>query len=81
MKKTIQRFALWLLSLFPVPVDNTLPDYAIRAEVLVREQEAFTDTSGEYKRHQVYAKLIKEFPDVRQRDLGLAIELAVQRIE
>ena len=36
--------------------------------------------SGEYKRHQVYALLIKEFPHVPHRDLGLAIEQAVQAL-
>lgn len=31
---------------------------------------------GEAKRHQVYAQLIKEFPDTPKRVLALAIELA-----
>ncbi len=33
--------------------------------------------SGEAKRHQVYARLMKEFPDASKRDLGLAIEVAL----
>lgn len=33
--------------------------------------------SGEAKRHQVFAKMIKEFPGVRKRVLGLAIEMAM----
>ena len=33
--------------------------------------------SGEYKRHQVYAKLIKEFPTYQHRNIALAIEIAI----
>ena len=32
---------------------------------------------GEAKRHQVYARLIKDFPDAPKRDLSMAIELAL----
>lgn len=33
--------------------------------------------SGEYKRHQVYARLMKEFPSFTHRQIALAIELAL----
>lgn len=33
--------------------------------------------SGEYKRHQVYAKLIKQFPEESKKHIALAIEIAV----
>jgi hypothetical protein len=33
--------------------------------------------SGEAKRHQVYARLLKEYPAASKRDLGLAIEVAL----
>ena len=33
--------------------------------------------SGEYKRHQVYAKLIKQFPEAPKRHVALAIEITV----
>ena len=36
-----------------------------------------TLSGGEAKRHQVYAKLIKDFPIVSKRELALAIELAL----
>jgi hypothetical protein len=36
------------------------------------------DATGENKRHQVYAALIKKFPQARKRDIGLAIELALR---
>ena len=37
----------------------------------------FNEGSGEYKRHQVYARLIKEFPSTKHRHLALAIEIAL----
>ena len=51
-----------------------------RTQQLVREieQTAAPGTSGEYKRHTVYARLAKEYPKLSKRDLGLAIELAVR---
>ena len=47
-----------------------------RATELIRTQ-AERDVSGEAKRHTVYAQLIKDFPDVLRRELGLAIEVAL----
>lgn len=35
-------------------------------------------TSGEYKRAQVYAKLLRAFPRNRKRDLSYAIEKVLQ---
>ena len=41
-------------------------------------QDADTSlTGGEAKRHQVYARLIKDFPMTPKRELALAIELAL----
>jgi hypothetical protein len=47
-----------------------------RAEVLCFEQEATSSsgTSGEYKRHNVYARLIKDFPAISKREISKAIE-------
>lgn len=36
------------------------------------------DCSGEHKRHQVYAALIKAFPGARKRDIAFAIERVLQ---
>jgi hypothetical protein len=38
------------------------------------------NVSGEYKRHVVYAKLIKAFPSVSKRVLSMALEQAVARL-
>ena len=43
---------------------------------LIKEVDVL-DASGEYKRHVVYAKLIKKFPKFARRSLALAIEVAV----
>ncbi len=37
--------------------------------------------SGEWKRHQVYAKMLKQFPHVPKQDVAWAVERAVQRME
>lgn len=37
--------------------------------------------SGEWKRHVVYAALIKQFPQTSKKTLGMAIELAVQGLD
>ena len=58
-----------------VPVDD-LFDHAVR---LVRKaDETAPGTGGEYKRHQVYAALIKAFPHVSHRRLAVVIEAAVE---
>ena len=54
----------------------------VTAPVLARATELARDadttlTGGEAKRHQVYARLIKDFPITPKRELALAIELAL----
>lgn len=39
--------------------------------------EKGTDLSGEYKRHQVYSKLVKIFPHYDRKKLSLFIELVL----
>lgn len=34
--------------------------------------------NGEARRHQVYARLLKEFPDTPKREIALAIEASVR---
>jgi len=38
-------------------------------------------TSGEYKRHVVYSRLIKEYPAMRHSRIALAIEIVIARIK
>lgn len=58
----------------PESVVKVLP----RVRELVAEQQRLDPhiQAGERKRHQVYARLIKEFPFTMWKDLALAIELA-----
>ncbi len=79
MKTLLQRFALWILKVtgyeFPKPQIRA-NRYVMAAAILCGELSNW-DASGEAKRHQVYAKLIKQFPEARKKDLSLAIELAL----
>lgn len=50
------------------------------AKKLVAEAEAIKG-SGEAKRHQVYAALIKAYPDVAKWDLSVAIEAALGDVQ
>lgn len=47
------------------------------AKALVEEAGKATDVSGEWRRHQVYAAMIKTLPDTPKRVIGLAIEVAI----
>lgn len=52
------------------------------AAALVRRiEQSETTASGENKRHQVYAAMIKERPDVPRYKIGLAVEWAVYQIK
>lgn len=44
-----------------------------KAEALYQQQD------GEFKRHQVYAALLKKFPRELKREVGYAIEVALRR--
>ncbi|MBI3983853.1 hypothetical protein HY346_00985 [Candidatus Microgenomates bacterium] len=87
MKKYLIRFALWLLDKcryekprsdhFYDYIDELIgPDLLAKAASFIAEVSN-ADTSGEYKRHAVYAKLQKCFPNQRHWILSLAIELAI----
>jgi len=56
-------------------VDRPLLDRAVE---FVKEADTLADVTGEFRRHQVYAKLQDEFPDRKKRDLAYAIELALR---
>lgn len=84
----MKRLASWLRHLadrldppvvVPVPV-SPLSVYEQAALVLINDQQArWPDRSGEAKRHQVLARLLKDFPSARERDLAFAIETMIQR--
>lgn len=77
--KWLEQLLLWLNPPAP-PAPPSPLQIAAEAAVLRVEANSAVGTSGEYKRHQVYAKLLKKFPDLPKRDIGLAIELAVHKV-
>jgi hypothetical protein len=80
LKAAIKALALFLLKwaasdalYLIVPNDGIVA----RARVLAGFQEQYADRSGESKRHQVLAQLLKDFPGNAKRDIALAIEAAL----
>lgn len=73
----------WLLARLepargPLTKLGVLDPVLARAVALTREQESrWPERSGEAKRHQVYALLLKEFPDTSKRSVSRAIEDAL----
>ena len=49
----------------------------LKRAVMLTQDVEHIHLSGEAKRHQVYARLIKEFPDVARRQLSRTIEEAL----
>lgn len=76
--RTLTRLLHWLEPP-PVEIDVSPVDpLDAMAWQLVELAERIPETSGEYKRHWVYARLLKDFPMRPKRDAALAIELAIQ---
>lgn len=80
--RILRDLLLWLDPPSPPPPPAPPDPLDLAAESWVQKVEAAaaTGTSGEYKRHTVYAELLKRFPERRKRDIALAIELAVQKV-
>ena len=80
MIKAVQRFALWFLKVsgYEFPKPQIFANRYVPAAKLLCAEFANWDASGEAKRHQVYSRLIKQFPEARKKDLALAIELGLQ---
>jgi hypothetical protein len=73
------RFRGWANWLAPQVAEAPRPHQVLADALVAEAEQKWPGTSGEHKRHQVYSQLIKAFPGIRRRDLGLAIELAIQR--
>lgn len=76
LNKAISRFG-WKLEPIVAKANaekQHLPDAALgRVRELVTHWDA-QDCSGDYKRHQVYSQLVKEYPMVKKSTISLAIE-------
>ena len=63
-------------------IDPAIFDVLPELMIWIEQQESCNDNvSGEYKRHQVYAKALKQYPDMKEIDLSLAIEIGIQKIK
>lgn len=67
-------------NVYNIPIEN-LDDKIIAATKILVCNWDFKDEalSGEAKRHQVYSKLIKIFPEIRRIRLALLIELVISK--
>lgn len=65
----LRRLASWLEG-------DSNAEFAL-VKQLVQAADLLIDVSGEYKRHIVYAQLLKEFPTQSKRYLALQIEKAL----
>ena len=76
----LRRLADWLDPPRPVVVPDPAPNpFHARVRSLMAMSEArFGAGFGEAKRREVYARLIKEYPETRKRDLAYAIEQVLQ---
>lgn len=75
------RLALWYVRkcgieivTVPARIQGFLP---LVQDLCAKEDEK--KESGEWKRHQVYARLLKTFPSEDKKDLAFAIELAMRK--
>lgn len=75
--KRIARWLRWLADWLDSP-SNVLLD---RTRQLVCEAEMnYPVTYGEAKRHAVYSRLLKEFPEIPRRQIGGVIEQVVSTL-
>lgn len=70
----VRRFADWL-----APSISATSPYIAIAKTLIDQAEARLGAGfGDAKRRDVYARLMKEFPEARKRDLAFVIEQVLQ---
>ena len=73
----LARFALKRLGQEYYVVPQEFSDIVRVARTLCAEIAQVPDVSGEWRRHQVYATLLKTCPKLPKRVLALAIEVAL----
>lgn len=75
IKQWLGRLGMWLVRRYGDWPSDALIE---RASVLTSQWAHRPDLSGEYKRHQVYARMIKEHPTTSRRAIAMAIEQGLQ---
>lgn len=83
MRRLIGRCCRWILHMIGEPGPGC-PYCHVHDDVLQRAvsltqlyERQYGAGFGEAKRHQVYARLMKEFPTIKRRTLSVAIERAL----
>jgi len=92
MKPKLIQFLFWLLTKLgaeyyrekpePVrgyPLPKSVTDLIPEAHFYVARLDQARE-SGEWKKHQAYAAMIKNHPESAKRDISLAIEIAVREL-
>lgn len=84
MKRWLIKFLAWMIRrlnarvvVIRPEVKMVFPD-ALKLVMMVNRR--FDGETDEFKHHQAYAHLVKLYPDVKRRYVGLAIELAIHSI-
>lgn len=62
----------------PAVIPSTSPYHDITTALIAEAEARFGAGFGEAKRRDVYAALMKRFPQARKRDLAYAIEQVLQ---
>ncbi len=85
IRQAIVAFGLWIARMggwVPLRADEMAsPELAASARMFVAHvQRGFTGQSGEFKRSQVLRAMMNRHPEATERDIALAIELAVRTL-
>jgi len=83
IKEVIHEIPVEVIREIPVEVIREVCKHPVDAELvesasLLCAALEHTTHGGEWKRHQVYAHLIKHYPNAKRRDIALAIEYALR---
>ena len=78
MKTLLVKFALWILRHYQYEWGVNGIVLMRATELCVEAEKTFGSGYGEAKRHAVYAKLIKDFPQRTKGELADAIQIAVR---
>jgi hypothetical protein len=82
MRARLDRWRWWLATkcrIWAERLEAKTPAYQTAFALSMSWRHNLT-VSGEYKRHQVYAAMVKQYPDMRKRDISLMIERAVHAL-
>ncbi len=85
MKRFLVRVAITVLKKFGHRILSIPPEVIdVAVELLphiLDQEDKHAKETGEYRRHQVYARGLKLYPEMDKVDLALAVELGVRRMK